>query len=615
MEKETSEIAKLTERISKDPKSKLFVPLAEEYKKAGDIEMAIHVLSEGLKNNPAYVTARSLLGRLLLETGDLEPARKELDEVVKAVPDNLLAQRKLGDIYILQEKRDEALQHYKTALSLNPGDKEFASLIADVEAGVDVRPRIQPKKAKPSPATGVKPSGAAAAPQQAKPAVSAPVRPAGAQRPREPEPQAQTVPKAPLEPVKPQTVERPAEKVQQEISAATAESKETVPPRREESRTPAVEAPALEQKPAKETLVLESEEPEEILAVEPLGEEKPAGEVEPAELEIPAEKGGIGIPGFISEEVVASAVPVEPEPTIFEPASERETVHPAAEEESAGLPSAEIAMEPTAREPEGAAEQADDFTTDTLAELYIAQGFYEKAISIYERMLADHPDSRGLQDKLTRVRAMAAQTEESPLPVEETAGAPEKHADADTDIFAEAKEYVPAGPGEQKGEEIAIQETAGEDLPPVQSGEAREYIPPADTEKKPEEEITLDAELLVESDEITSGTGVPKKPFEESIFAEAKEYVPPVAEGAGQSAESPAEKELGGAFMEQPEQEAARQKAPYTDFEPREYIPPTAALREERTEKVPAEAGPQGMGRKDTIDRLEHWLKNIKKET
>jgi hypothetical protein len=65
MEKENTEIVKLTERIAKDPKSKLFVPLAEEHKKAGDIETAIRVLTQGLKLNPGYVTARSFLGRLL----------------------------------------------------------------------------------------------------------------------------------------------------------------------------------------------------------------------------------------------------------------------------------------------------------------------------------------------------------------------------------------------------------------------------------------------------------------------------------------------------------------------------------------------------------------------
>ena len=81
MEKENPEIAKLTERIDKDPKSKLFVPLAEEHKKAGDIETAINVLMEGLKHNPGYVTARSFLGRLLMDKGDLAGAQNPAESV------------------------------------------------------------------------------------------------------------------------------------------------------------------------------------------------------------------------------------------------------------------------------------------------------------------------------------------------------------------------------------------------------------------------------------------------------------------------------------------------------------------------------------------------------
>src|SRR5512137_672345 len=148
MEKGTSEIAKLTERIAKDPKSKLFVPLAEEYKKTGDIEMAIQVLADGLRSNPGYVTARSFLGRLLLDKGDLAGAQKELEEVIKAIPDNLLAQRKLGDIYVLQGRGNDAQQRYKAAHALNPADKELPSLIADLAAGRDVSARVpRPKMA------------------------------------------------------------------------------------------------------------------------------------------------------------------------------------------------------------------------------------------------------------------------------------------------------------------------------------------------------------------------------------------------------------------------------------------------------------------------------------
>jgi len=148
MDKETSEIAKLTGRISQDPKSKLFVPLAEEYKKAGDLEMAIHVLLEGLKNNPDYVTARSYLGKLLLAKGDLAGAQKEFEEVVKYIPDNLMAQKKLGDIYIVQNRPQDALPHYNIVLSHNPNDGELASLISELETGRDVSSKIQLTKAK-----------------------------------------------------------------------------------------------------------------------------------------------------------------------------------------------------------------------------------------------------------------------------------------------------------------------------------------------------------------------------------------------------------------------------------------------------------------------------------
>jgi tetratricopeptide (TPR) repeat protein len=206
MDKDTSEIAKLTERISKDPKSKLFVLLAEEYKKTGDMEMSIHVLTEGLKNNPGYVTARSFLGKLLFEKGDLSGAQKEFEEVAKAIPDNLMAQRRLGDLYVLQDRAADALKHYKIALSLNPRDQETASLVADIEAGRDVKAKLF--KQKPQPLEGAPkleglpkavPAQAAAKPQPAPVAVTPPVTPPlAAEETEEPE---EVLVVEPLEPV------------------------------------------------------------------------------------------------------------------------------------------------------------------------------------------------------------------------------------------------------------------------------------------------------------------------------------------------------------------------------------------------------------------------------
>ncbi len=552
MGKDTSEIAKLTERISKDPKSKLFVPLAEEYKKNGDIEMAIHVLSEGLKNNPGYVTARSFLGRLLLEKGELSASQSEFEEVVKAIPDNLLAQRKLGDLNILQNRQDEALKHYKIALALNPGDAEVASLISDIEGGIDVRARLQ-SKSKTSPEQAAPPSS-----QQS--TILKGTVPLRAESP------------APTE------LEMPAAALT--ASAGTSEPLPASASEREPKQLP--ESPSMMAETAKpaESIAGEpgpgeetgTEEPEEVLVVEPLEDGGPE-EVFRTE-SVPFLEPELGMElGFIEKEETEKAfMPSETvleEPLIFP----EEKTRQASGAGQAALITEEPAAEPTTAEKSSEQLEADDFTTDTLAELYIAQGFFEKAIDIYERMLADNPTSRGLKDKLVRVKAMAGPLLEEQAPLASEEKTKEAGKIEAPNIFAEAKEYTPLRDGE-------------------------------------EEEVTLDAELYLEPDAIEKNEPQAKK-NEADIFAEPREYQPPPPE----SEEWPGAAADGGAVDEifMPPQEVAHEKPRYADFEPREYIPP-AAKTQSTTGDGASEQKVTPAARKKTIDRLETWLSNIKKE-
>jgi pentatricopeptide repeat protein len=134
----------------------------------------------------------------------------------------------------------------------------------------------------------------------------------------------------------------------------------------------------------------ETEEPEEVLAVEPL------------------ESGASAASGFD----FLAETHAEPAPAGTEQPDDFNKIA-GSPEAPAGMPvEAQAGVRRTAGEAdEGPSEQAsqtsDDFTTNTLAELYIAQGFYEKAIDIYDRMLAENPASLPLQDKLARVRALA----------------------------------------------------------------------------------------------------------------------------------------------------------------------------------------------------------------
>ena len=56
------EIDRLATQLAKDPQSKAFLPLAEEYCKVGMWEEAVSVLEDGLKYFPGCITAMLVLG-------------------------------------------------------------------------------------------------------------------------------------------------------------------------------------------------------------------------------------------------------------------------------------------------------------------------------------------------------------------------------------------------------------------------------------------------------------------------------------------------------------------------------------------------------------------------
>lgn len=136
------DIEKLRHRVEKNPTSRLFLPLAEEYRKEGFIDEAVDVLLSGLERHPAYASARVALGKIYLDKGMVNEARNEFEQVVAAIPDNLFAQRKLADIYKEQGKKEEAIQQYMKVLELNPLDDEARISLRDLEGEPIEEPRM-----------------------------------------------------------------------------------------------------------------------------------------------------------------------------------------------------------------------------------------------------------------------------------------------------------------------------------------------------------------------------------------------------------------------------------------------------------------------------------------
>lgn len=109
-------LEQLERRVKADPTSVAFAALAEEYRRAGRFQEAIDVCRAGLTRHPAYLSARVTLGRALIEVGALDEARRALDEVIEAAPENLAAIRALAEIHHRLGEIPEAEAHYRSAI-------------------------------------------------------------------------------------------------------------------------------------------------------------------------------------------------------------------------------------------------------------------------------------------------------------------------------------------------------------------------------------------------------------------------------------------------------------------------------------------------------------------
>ncbi|GFO55194.1 hypothetical protein GMSM_22010 [Geomonas sp. Red276] len=86
--------------------------------------------------------------------------------------------------------------------------------------------------------------------------------------------------------------------------------------------------------------------------------------------------------------------------------------------EEGGKPAASVAppVQPTAAEPA----RKDPLTTATLAELYVSQGFVEKAIGVYRELLTTDPGNIGYRERVTQLERAAV-----PQPAQEVAPPPQ----------------------------------------------------------------------------------------------------------------------------------------------------------------------------------------------
>jgi len=139
----------LRRRLQTDPASIAFAQLAEELRRAGQIQESIEICRAGLSIHPTYLSARVTLGRALLEANDLDNAQVEMERVLLSAADNLAAIRALADIHRRRGALQASLDRYRLALDLAPNDPDLEDVVDAL--GRELAARAAAAAAEPAP--------------------------------------------------------------------------------------------------------------------------------------------------------------------------------------------------------------------------------------------------------------------------------------------------------------------------------------------------------------------------------------------------------------------------------------------------------------------------------
>jgi tetratricopeptide (TPR) repeat protein len=129
-----SEIAKLNEKYNKDPRSRIFVQLADCYRKNNMIDEALDVLNKGLEYHPQYPLAYLVLGKCYFDKRAYIQARDAFEKTIAFDPNNIVALRMLAKTCeVLKDEKGQIIA-YKNIIGIDPLDTNAKEKLTMLEA-------------------------------------------------------------------------------------------------------------------------------------------------------------------------------------------------------------------------------------------------------------------------------------------------------------------------------------------------------------------------------------------------------------------------------------------------------------------------------------------------
>jgi tetratricopeptide (TPR) repeat protein len=389
-------LRELQEKFEDNPR-RYFAPLANEYRKGGQPKRAIDICRSQLALMPGHMSGQIVYGQSLYECGEFDESRQVFERALTLDPENLIALRSLGDMSLQSGNTVEARKWYMRLLDADPKDTAVIALVSEIDASADAKPVPTPQEI-----PGIDADGGDQAVPLISDAEGAPVLAENSTPPlpvvSETAPSAafETAPSAAFEiapPSQPVEAEMPSEAAS--AFEPTAASAPASPPEAESDATPpaglerhypidSLEARPLDDGTGAEGLHGGRQD-------EPTGTEGLLG----SEPEVPPDPVGTeGLTGMAPPQALAGTTSSRSDD---EDALDTWTPPPGA--------TVHERIESRKEDRMFSGPGPEPFVNETMAQLYLQQGYRQLALRVYYQLAESRPDDKVLKDRIAEIEA------------------------------------------------------------------------------------------------------------------------------------------------------------------------------------------------------------------
>lgn len=114
------DVRKFLDILHQDPRSRVFVIVADLYRRVQRFQDAIILCENGIKHNQDFASGHLILGRVHYDMADFVRAKNTLARVLEITPDNIIALALTGEISLREKNVSLAKNIYRKLMLLSP---------------------------------------------------------------------------------------------------------------------------------------------------------------------------------------------------------------------------------------------------------------------------------------------------------------------------------------------------------------------------------------------------------------------------------------------------------------------------------------------------------------